>query len=86
MTLFHLCETLIFEIFILKCRLSLESSVVKDNISVLSWNLAGLHEDDLEVRTLSVCEVINTKQPDVCLLQEVVDDSLGILMSKYMDK
>ena len=49
---------------------------------LLTWNVDGIDEDDLHVRTLAVAEQINNLGPHIVCLQEVVSVSLGML-TKY---
>ena len=49
---------------------------------LLSWNLDGLDDENLEERTEAVLATIISKTPDVVLLQEVVEDSLNVFQSK----
>jgi len=50
-------------------------------LSVLSWNIDGLDERELDIRTLSVCDIINERLPEIVMLQEVVDGSSQIIKS-----
>uniref|UniRef100_A0A0G4IFD3 Endonuclease/exonuclease/phosphatase domain-containing protein n=1 Tax=Chromera velia CCMP2878 TaxID=1169474 RepID=A0A0G4IFD3_9ALVE len=57
-----------------------------DTLTFMTWNVDGLWSDNesggpmlLPHRTLSVIETIRERQPDVVLLQEVVEESLNLL-------
>ena len=49
---------------------------------LLSWNLDGLDDENLEERTEAVLATIISKGPDVVLLQEVVEYSLNVFQSR----
>ena len=51
-------------------------------LKLLSWNIDGLDEDDIEERTKAVLDTILAKKPDVVLLQEVVEYSLNVFRTK----
>ena len=51
-------------------------------LKVLSWNIDGRDEEDIQDRTESVCDFIAANQPDVVYLQEVVSEMMGIIGSK----
>jgi len=50
-------------------------------LSVLSWNIDGLDERDIEIRTQWICNIINKELPDIVMLQEVIDESSWIIRS-----
>jgi len=50
-------------------------------LSVLSWNIDGLDERYIEIRTLWICNIINKELPDIVMLQEVIDESSWIIRS-----
>lgn len=50
-------------------------------LSVLSWNIDGLDERDIDIRTLWICNIINKELPDIVMLQEVIDESSWIIRS-----
>lgn len=49
-------------------------------LKLLSWNIEV--DDDLEERTEAVLTTILSKQPDVVLLQEVVEYSLKVFQRR----
>ena len=51
-------------------------------LRLLSWNIDGLDERDLDERTTAVCQTILLKQPHVVFLQEVIGPTLSILQQK----
>ena len=51
-------------------------------LKVLSWNVDGLDDDDIEVRTRAVIGVIKTRLPHIVYLQEVVDESLALFQTE----
>ncbi|XP_031559052.1 tyrosyl-DNA phosphodiesterase 2-like isoform X2 [Actinia tenebrosa] len=57
-------------------RVDGEQNAKDDNLILLTWNIDGLSEKQLVERTRYVCELINTRRPDVVFLQEVIDDTL----------
>ena len=56
------------------------------SLLLLSWNIDGLDERDLEERTTAVCQTILLKQPHVVFLQEVIHQTLKILQQKLKTK
>lgn len=52
---------------------------------LLSWNIDGLDEWNLEERTAAVCQTV-LKQPDIVYLQEVIHPTLAILQQKLKNK
>lgn len=56
------------------------------SLRLLSWNIDGLDEQNLEERTSAVCQTILLKQPDVVYLQEVIQPTLAILQQKLKNK
>lgn len=52
------------------------------NFTVLSWNVDGLDEKDISERTSHVCDIINSREPDVVFLQEVIQGTLPDYQSK----
>lgn len=63
-----------------------ERADTSSSLRLLSWNIDGLDERDLEERTTAVCQTILLKQPDFVFLQEVVKPSLAILQLKMKSK
>ena len=51
-------------------------------LKLLSWNIDGLDAEDLKERTEAVLATILSRQPDVVLLQEVVEYSLNVFQQK----
>ena len=51
-------------------------------LKLLSWNIDGLDPEDLKERTEAALTTILSKQPDVVLLQEVVENSLEVFQSR----
>ena len=45
--------------------------------SVLSWNIGGLSEQDLQARTQEVAKIIEAGQFSIVFLQEVIPVTLG---------
>lgn len=45
----------------------------------ITWNLDGLDDRNLKIRTKAVKKIIEAEQPDVVFLQEVVPKTLGYL-------
>ncbi|CAF3810090.1 unnamed protein product [Adineta steineri] len=54
-------------------------SNVKTQFKLLSWNIDGLDEDALEIRTRSIVDIIKKEEPDAVFLQEVIPTSLQII-------
>ena len=52
-------------------------SSVNDILKLLSWNIEGLLDENLEERTEHVCDLILARKPHVVFLQEVVNQSWG---------
>lgn len=55
-------------------------------LQLLSWNIDGLDERDLEERTTAVCQTVLLKQPHVILLQEVIRPTLLLLQQKLQSQ
>lgn len=53
------------------------SSPYLDKFSILSWNIDGRHEQDLEDRYKEVARIIEAKQFTIVFLQEVIQESLN---------
>ncbi|XP_028404302.1 tyrosyl-DNA phosphodiesterase 2-like [Dendronephthya gigantea] len=53
-----------------------------ESFKLLSWNIDGLDDENLVERTQAVVAAILSKVPDVVLLQEVVEMSLGIFRTE----
>lgn len=51
----------------------------------LTWNLDGLDDYELLKRTEAACNVVVAEKIDVAVFQEVVDDSLEILLQRLSD-
>lgn len=49
-------------------------------MKLLSWNIEGRHDEDLEERIGYVCDLILRRKPHVVFLQEVVNQSWGPLI------
>lgn len=47
-----------------------------DNFNILSWNIDGLHERDLEHRYKEVASIIEAKRFSIVFLQEVIPKAL----------
>ena len=56
--------------------------ICRNALRLLSWNIDGLDERDLEERTTAVCQSVLLKQPHVVYLQEVIAPTLSILQQK----
>lgn len=52
------------------------SSPILDRFSILSWNIGGLHEQDLEDRYHEVARIIEAKKFAIVFLQEVIPEAL----------
>lgn len=52
------------------------------NFTVLSWNVDGLDGRNILERTRHICNIINSRKPDVAFLQEVIRDTLPVYQSK----
>ena len=46
---------------------------------IITWNLDGLDDRNLKIRTKCVVKVLQTENPDVVFLQEVVPKTLDYL-------
>ncbi|CAF1174310.1 unnamed protein product [Rotaria sordida] len=57
----------------------IELSNIKKNFKLLSWNIDGLDEYALEIRTQGVIDIIKKEEPDVIFLQEVIPTSLKLI-------
>ena len=58
------------------------SSASSAKLRFLTWNIDGLDEYELPKRTEAICDIICCEKPDVVVLQEVVDASLTVLISR----
>ena len=67
--LFHAFETYCSSCF----------SSAKKSFKLLTWNIDGLDEQDLKLRTLAVIFQINSLSPDAVYLQEVVPETLELI-------
>lgn len=66
---------------------SFEASVEKDIFLMISWNIDGLSEKNLRLRTEAVCKYVKDIDADIVFLQEVVPESQTILeerMKNYL--
>lgn len=72
-------NSFILLLFLFLCSMAQHNDLT---LNLLSWNIDGLDEDDLEERTEAVLATILSKKPDVVLLQEVVEYSLNVFQSK----
>ena len=50
-------------------------------VKVLSWNIDGLDGREQDIRLIAVTAVFDKHQPDVAMLQEVVDSTLILLQN-----
>lgn len=50
-------------------------------VKVLSWNIDGLDGREQDIRLIGVTTIIDRHQPDVVMLQEVVDSTLILLQN-----
>lgn len=59
----------------------LESATTKppSEMRIITWNLDGLDDRNLKIRTKCVVKVLQTENPDVVFLQEVVPKTLDYL-------
>lgn len=57
------------------------SDSVDDLLKVISFNIDGLDQKNIELRTNSICDIVKRSQADVVLLQEVVPLTLALLES-----
>lgn len=62
--------------------LELGSSEPPPKFTVFTWNIDGLSEYNLKVRTKAVCKIILTEKPDVIFLQEVIPETLNYIKDK----
>ena len=62
--------------------LSIMDTDAKNDLIFLTWNIDGLHSDNLSIRTEAVCKQINDTKADVVFLQEVVSASEAIIRSR----
>lgn len=56
-----------------------DASSAKKSFKLLTWNIDGLDEQDLKLRTLAVIFQINSLSPDAVYLQEVVPETLELI-------
>ncbi|CDJ41875.1 endonuclease/exonuclease/phosphatase domain-containing protein, putative [Eimeria tenella] len=59
-----------------------ELPIWRDEFDLLTWNLDGLDERLLRLRTAAVCSIVLQLRPAVVLLQEVVDSSARLLQQR----
>lgn len=55
-------------------------------LKLVSWNIDGLNDKEIQARTLSICNALNGLEPDVVFLQEVVPSIVGVVkkhLSRY---
>ncbi len=59
----------------------LESATTKppSEIRVITWNLDGLDDHNLKIRTKCVVKILQSEVPDIVFLQEVVPKTLDYL-------
>ena len=57
-------------------------SSIDNVLKLLSWNIEGRHSRNVEERTEYVCDLILARKPHVVFLQEVVDQSWGVIVDK----
>lgn len=50
-------------------------------VKVLSWNIDGLDGREQDIRLIGVTTIFDKHQPDVVMLQEVVDSTLILLQN-----
>ena len=48
-------------------------------LKLISWNIDGLNENHIRLRTNAAIELIKEHSPDVLFLQEVVGDTISLL-------
>lgn len=53
-----------------------------DSLTVLSWNIDGISEKNLKIRTKGVCKIIEAEQADIVFLQEVIPETFSYIQSK----
>ena len=87
-SVFFLCSIILFRAHPLQADMHVHVAIClcRRTLRLLSWNIEGLDERDLEERTTAVCQIILVKQPHVVFLQEVIGPTLSILqrkLSKY---
>ena len=51
----------------------------KNTLKLLTWNIDGLDDRNVDERTLAVCEKVRELQPDVLFIQEVIPQSWNTL-------
>ncbi|XP_049857278.1 tyrosyl-DNA phosphodiesterase 2-like isoform X1 [Schistocerca gregaria] len=49
---------------------------------LFSWNIDGLSEHNLKIRTKAVCKTIQFEKPDIIFLQEVIPETLNYIKDK----
>lgn len=55
-------------------------------LKLVSWNIDGLNDKEIQARTLSICNALNGLEPDVVFLQEVVPSIVEVVkkhLSRY---
>jgi len=52
---------------------------LKTYFKLFSWNIDGLDEHGIEIRTQGVIDIIKSEQPDVIFLQEVIPTTLKLI-------
>lgn len=61
-----------------KIRTQGSPEVDSNQLTVLTWNIAGLHPFSVE-RAQHIADIINKKSPDIVVLEEVINGTLALL-------
>jgi len=51
-------------------------------LTMVSWNIQGLEDNNLKKRTKAVCKILETEKADIVFLQEVVPETFSYIESK----
>jgi len=70
----------------LKCFLEKQINPAKkslpEKLSIISWNIDGLDDRNINERTIAVAKIINDRKVDVAFLQEIIPTTYDLLHSK----
>ncbi|CAL1263402.1 unnamed protein product [Larinioides sclopetarius] len=66
-------------------ELNSDTKKIKTNLTFITWNIDGLNEKNLMLRTKAVCKAILNEQADIVFLQEIVPDSAEYFLKHLTD-
>ncbi|GBO35294.1 Tyrosyl-DNA phosphodiesterase 2, partial [Araneus ventricosus] len=66
-------------------ELNSDTKKTKTNLTFITWNIDGLNEKNLMLRTKAVCKAILNEQADIVFLQEIVPESAEYFLKHLTD-